>query len=240
MSDQADEGRDPAADRRLEHLAEQGNRHRFDPLLAVLRRSRSLGFLGPGEIEGHIENGLTFTAALWSVEPAGSPLGVPLRLLDLGSGGGVPGLVIAVVRDDIELVLLDAAERRTEFLAEAVQELGLGDRVDVVRGRAEEAARDAALRGRFDVVTARSFGPPSVTIECALGFVRGPGSVVLVSEPPDPTNDRWPADQLAELGVRRGALLRRGPTSVQQLDIVEPVAEALPRRTGVPARRPLF
>lgn len=240
LSDPEEEDPHTTAGRRIESSTRQEDRSWLDGLSAVLRRSRSLGFLGPGGIEAHIENGLTFTSLLPSLQPAGSQAAASLRVLDLGSGGGVPGLVMAVGRGDLEIVLLDAAQRRTDFLAQAVVELGLTDRVAVVRGRAEDAGREAAHRGRFDVVTARSFGPPSVTIECALGFVRGPGSLVLVSEPPDPSGDRWPADRLATLGVRRGSLVRRGATSVQQLEVIEPVPDSIPRRVGVPARRPLF
>ena len=149
----------------------------------VLLRSRELGFLGPGDVEAHIRNADVFLEALSSraggatasgsapdapaagdVGPPSSSPG-PARLLDLGSGGGVPGLVIAAARDDLQIVLLDAAERRTAFLEQAVAELGIGSRVTVVRGRAEELGRDPELRRRFDVVTARSFGPPAVTAE---------------------------------------------------------------------------
>ena len=80
------------------------------------------------------------------------PTGV--TLVDLGSGAGLPGLVLAIVRPDLRVTLVEPLERRTVFLQEAVEALGLGD-VEVVRGRAE------ALHGErvFDVVTSRALAP---------------------------------------------------------------------------------
>lgn len=197
----------------------------------VLERSRGLGFLGPGPVAVHLANASAFLGAV------GDRRG---RVLDLGSGGGVPGLVIGVARPDLELVLLDASQRRTTFLRRAVVELAITDRIEVVRGRAEDIARDPAHRGRYDVVTARSFGPPAVTLECGLGFLRGPGGSLFVSEPPDADPDRWPAPALREMAVVPGPLVRRGGGSVRRLDVVGDVPDRIPRRVGVPARRPLF
>ncbi|UDY34350.1 RsmG family class I SAM-dependent methyltransferase [Dermatobacter hominis] len=205
----------------------------------VLLRSRELGFLGPGEIEVHVRNADAFLTALPGRRPAG-PAVEAAQLLDLGSGGGVPGLALAAERDDLRVVLLDAAQRRTEFLEWAVGELGIADRASVVRGRAEELAHEPDLRGRFDVVTARSFGPPAVTAECAVGFLAGPGSVLLVSEPPGGDPDRWPAGPLAEIGLRPGATWEGVGATVRALEVVAGCPDRLPRRVGLPARRPLF
>jgi len=72
----------------------------------------------------------------------------------------------------------------------------LGERVRVIRSRAEVAGHDPALRFQFDLVTARGFGPPAVTAECAAGFLRVDGRLV-VSEPPEDRVSRWPSDGLA-------------------------------------------
>lgn len=75
------------------------------------------------------------------------------RLVDVGSGAGLPGIPLAVARPDLSVVLLEPLLRRFEFLVGAVEELGLAERVSVVRGRAED------LRDRYDVVTARAVAP---------------------------------------------------------------------------------
>ena len=157
----------------------------------------------------------------------------PLVALDLGSGGGLPGLVLAAHWPASRWTLLDASERRTVFLEQAAMELDLQRRVTVVRARAEEAARQPSLRGRFDLVVARSFGPPAVTAECGAGFLQVNGLLV-VSEPPDDRAARWPATELQGLGLQdRG---RQG--SMRVLQQVELAPDVVPRRVGVPAKRP--
>jgi 16S rRNA (guanine527-N7)-methyltransferase len=79
-------------------------------------------------------------------------------VVDVGSGAGLPGIVLAVARPDLTLVLVEPLERRTVFLTEAVDQLGLRARVSVVRGRAEELARSGQL-SPADVVTARAVAP---------------------------------------------------------------------------------
>jgi 16S rRNA (guanine527-N7)-methyltransferase len=218
---------------------------------SVLARSRSLGFLGPGSVRVQVEHALGFAAG-----PVG-PTGVtPRRVLDLGSGGGVPGLVLAYAWPDTEMVLMDAAARRTAFLESAVADLCLEARVRVVRARAEAAGRDAALRGRFDVVVARGFGPPAVTAECAAPFL-DVGGRLLVSDPPQEsegrsaaqgpigvehaseTPDRWPVAGLDLVGLAVEGVWA-APYHYRSLVLTGPCPDRFPRRDGVPAKRPLF
>jgi 16S rRNA (guanine527-N7)-methyltransferase len=167
-------------------------------------------------------------------------------LLDLGSGGGLPGLVLATAFPAATVVLLDSQHRRCEFLREAVDELGLGERCRVVEGRAEERAREPSLREAFDLVTARSFGPPATTAECAVGFLT-PGGCLVVTEPPtdaehpaDASTTRWPPEGLERLGLGPAEPMRRGTTTAARMILLEPVLEQWPRRTGVPSKRPLW
>ena len=196
-------------------------------LLEQLERARTLGFLGPGPAADHVEHAQGFLAALADV--AG-------RVVDLGSGGGVPGLVVASARPDLEVVLVDAMAKRCRFLRTAVAVLDLAPRVRVVEGRAEHVGR-SDLRGAADAVTARAFGPPAATAECGAPLLRV-GGRLLVSEPPDGP-DRWPADGLAILGLAPGPTLAAGPR-LRRLEQVEPCPLRFPRRDGLPAKRPLF
>jgi 16S rRNA (guanine527-N7)-methyltransferase len=201
-----------------------------DELTRILGRSRELGFLGDGPLDVHVTNGLAFL----------DDIPESAAVLDLGSGGGVPGLVVAVCRPDLTILLVDGAVRRTRFLTEAVDELGIDGRVRVALGRAEELARAPEWRHTFDVVTARSFGPPAVTAECAVGFLKGPGSLLLVSEPPMGSAGRWPADGLGSLGLVPGRRRSVEGATIQRLDAVTACSERYPRRVGIPAKRPLF
>ena len=202
-------------------------------LESVLERSRSLGFLGPGSVRAQAEHAAGFA------EVVGRP---PVRVLDLGSGGGVPGLVLADRWPDSDVVLLDVAERRCRFLEDAVAGLGWADRVRVVRARAEEGGRREDLRGRFDLVVARGFGPPPVTAECGAPFLRVGGELV-VSEPPTGGGAeqpvRWLADGVAVLGLRPAGSWQR-PFHYEAFEQAEPCPDRFPRRVGIPAKRPLF
>jgi 16S rRNA (guanine527-N7)-methyltransferase len=174
--------------------------------------------------------------------PAGG--GETPRLLDLGSGGGLPGLVLAEVWPTCTVVLLDANERRTDFLRRSVTKCGLGDRVSVVHQRAEVAGRDPALRGSFDGVVVRSFGPPAVVAECAAPFLH-PGGWLIVSEPPGSAEGaaeegaRWPAGPLAQVGLEPQEFVRT-EFGYQVLRQAEACPDRFPRRNGVPTKSPLF
>jgi 16S rRNA (guanine527-N7)-methyltransferase len=157
--------------------------------------------------------------------------------LDLGSGGGLPGLPLALARPDTSWILLDGGTSRAAFLEEAVEQLRLGDRVRVVASRAEEAGR-GELRSTLDVVVSRSFGPPAVTAECAAPFLR-PGGRLMVAEPPGGQPSRWNQTGLAQLGLSIDRQVSQ-PTAIQILIQCEPCPNRYPRRTGVPAKRPLF
>ena len=203
----------------------------FGALLAVLGRSKELGFLGPGPVEPHITRSLD---ALPLLPPW------PGRILDLGSGGGLPGLPLAVARPDVSWVLLDGSVTRGRFLRQAVSELGLEETVTVITARAEEAGRDDELRGTFDAVVARSFGAPAVTAECAAPLLRV-GGVLVVAEPPDQTDSvgRWPAEGLAVLGLEPATRVSE-PSAFQVMRQVASCPERYPRRVGIPTKRPLF
>jgi 16S rRNA (guanine527-N7)-methyltransferase len=136
-------------------------------------------------------------------------------------------------------VLLDAHGRRCEFARRAVDELGLTDRIQVIQSRAEDAARDPNLRGRFALVTARGFGPPPVTAECAVGFLV-PGGRLAVSEPPDPEPRRWPEEGLRSIGFGPAELRRTGPVGVAVTVAWAAPDERWPRVAGRPAKRPVW
>lgn len=196
-------------------------------LVEVLERARRLGVLGPGPVLDHIDHAAGFVAAVDSL-PAGDVV------IDLGSGGGVPGLVVAEARPELRLLLVDALERRCALLVEAVDRLGWRDRVEVVHGRAEDLGR-GPLRASAAAVLARSFGPPAVVAECAAPFLRV-GGLLVVSEPPE-RPERWPVDGLAQLGLEPLGPAGQGVRVLRQ---TAACPEAFPRAVGRPAKRPLF
>ena len=176
----------------------------LDDLRAALSDAQRFGFLGDRAIDDVIDHARGFVAAL-------GDLGVDEPVIDLGAGGGVPGLVIAHDRPDLRVVLLDRRTKRTDFLERVVRRLGWSERVTVIAADAAEIARSSPQQ--FGAVVARGFGPPASTLELAVRLVRSDGRIV-ISEPP--SGDRWTAATLDRLGVRRVT----GPPAVA---VFEPV-----------------
>ncbi|MBA3653781.1 MAG: class I SAM-dependent methyltransferase [Actinobacteria bacterium] len=198
-----------------------------------MEAAQERGFLGPAPVEEHWRHALGFAAAI-----AGSETKMPSTALDLGAGGGVPGLALAEHWPSSRWTLLDAELRRVRFLAEAVEDLGWGQRVTVVHARAEEAAR-TDMRGSVELVCARSFGSPAVTAECGAPFLRV-GGVLVVSDPPSGGGDRWPAAGVAELGLDVSAHVAVDGGHFTVLRQAQPTPEKYPRRPSARTRHPLF
>ena len=198
-------------------------------LLMVFEAAKEEGALGPSPVDEHLKHALAWAEILPE----------PKRFVALGSGGGVPGLILAMLFPDSEAVLIDARRRRSANLEISVHTLGLGERVSVLCARAEEAGRDPDLRGGFDLVVARSFGSPAITAECAAPFLAVGGSLS-VSEPPSASDDRWQLDGLKSLGLAKPELHRIGEAGfmVSQLETLCP--DRYPRRNGMPEKRPLW
>lgn len=204
----------------------------------LLAEARALGFLGPGPLEPQIEHARGFVAVGRRLSPGSS-----VRLADLGSGGGLPGLVVATEWPEVTLTLIEAQGRRAAFLRRAVEHLGLEARAFVLEERAEVSGRQIGLREGFDGVLARSFGRPAVLAECAAPLLKV-GAWLLVSEPPRPAREdeggnRWPPRPLLQFGLQPAEVVREG-FEYRVLRQVEACPERFPRRNGVPAKKPLF
>lgn len=155
----------------------------------TLRRAQRFGFLGSRPIPEAIAHARRFVDALADVRGS---------VVDLGSGGGLPGLVLAVDRPDLSIALVDRRQKRTDFLEQATARLGVGDRVSVHCGDARQFATEHA--DSFDAVTARGFGPPEMTLRIA-AQCRSSGGLIVISEPP--SGDRWDDDLVISLGLTR-------------------------------------
>jgi 16S rRNA (guanine527-N7)-methyltransferase len=130
------------------------------------------GLIGPREVprlwDRHLGN------SAWVVLPAPGLVPVGAEVADVGSGAGLPGLVWAIVRPDLRVTLIEPLLRRATFLSEAAAELELGDRVAVVRDRAEHVAGERA----FDVVTARAVAPLERLLGWTLPLLRDHGQLL--------------------------------------------------------------
>jgi 16S rRNA (guanine527-N7)-methyltransferase len=202
-------------------------------LYRALEESRARGFLGPVAIETQIEHASGFIR-VWD-DFSSDP---PTQYLDLGSGGGLPGLVL-FEHWGSPTTFLDSMIKRTNFLDEVLGWEGAPSGGQVINGRAEELSRDSDLEGQFSLVTARSFGPPAVTAECAVRFL-SVGGLLIVSEPPnDDEIDRWNPSALGQLGLHSEGRVRHG-AAFHVLRKVRPTPDRYPREIGTPGKNPLF
>jgi 16S rRNA (guanine527-N7)-methyltransferase len=199
----------------------------------VLLESQQLGFLGPGPVDEHLRHSQGFVDVAQQALP-----GAPAIYVDLGTGGGVPGLFCALAWPNAQVSLIDANVRRCAALRAWIPKLGLAGRVSVVEGRAEESARATTFRERADVVTARGLAAPAPTAEIGAAFTRM-GGILVVSDPPEQQPLRWPPEPLAELGFAATSVeVEAGHYAVLRKE--SPLPERFPRAVGRPAKRPLW
>jgi 16S rRNA (guanine527-N7)-methyltransferase len=184
------------------------------------------GLIGPAETARLWDRHLINCAAIADLVPR------PSTLVDLGSGAGLPGLVLAMLLPDVQVVLLEPMERRVLFLAECVRELDLRN-VTIRRSRAEDAAGEFAA----DVVTARAVAPLDRLAGLAVGLVR-PGGLVLAIKGAGAAREVARATPvLRRLGVRDERVMIAGGAG-SAATVVLFTAGPARGRAGRPARPP--
>jgi 16S rRNA (guanine527-N7)-methyltransferase len=94
-----------------------------------------------------------------------------LQVADIGTGGGLPGLALAIARPGTDFTLIDSRQKKIEAVQEVVDELGL-ENVHTVSGRFERLAHDTKFRKKFDIVTARAVAPLPTLLEYVAGFLK--------------------------------------------------------------------
>ncbi len=162
-------------------------------------------------------------------------------VVDVGSGGGLPGLPLKIARPSLSVTLVEADQAKAAFLVRACAALGLAD-IGVVARRAEEVGRDPLYREHFDVAVARALAPMPVLAELCLPLVRVGGRLLAQkTETEDLDASARSIDALggALRGVASARSAARSSGTVVIVDKVRPTPAAYPRRPGVPARRPL-
>ena len=198
---------------------------RFVHLLATAGVER--GLIGPREAGRLWERHLITCAVLSEAVPENA------TVVDIGSGAGLPGLVLAIVRPDLKITLLEPLLRRTTFLIEAVEDLGLKN-VEVVRGRAEEVAKHFEV----DVVTARAVAPLDRLATWGMPLLRVGGELLALKGERAALELEEAAPVLRKLGVRTAELLMVGQGKVDPpTTLVRLVAERAPERTGKKKRK---
>lgn len=153
--------------------------------------ARRDGALGSAPLPHLLRHAAGFIPAAWRVRP-------PDTLVDLGSGVGVPGLLLALLMPGCAVTLVDARARRCDWARLAAVACGAADRVTVRVARLEELARQADARGGFAAAVARSLGPPPEVFELGLPLLRR--DALLVASVDAAGYRRWEKASLAQWG----------------------------------------
>jgi 16S rRNA (guanine527-N7)-methyltransferase len=185
-----------------------------------------------------------FLDSLTVVQALKLPLTKGMKLIDVGTGAGIPGIPLKILLPEIELVLLDATKKKTGFLEHITEKLKIKN-TGVVVGRAEEVARRTEYRQKFDMVLSRAVAELSVLVELTLPFCAVGGRFIAQKK----------GDIETEIQAARQAILLLGGELVdvktvelsefsdkRQLVVIHKVGETpaqYPRRPGIPAKRPL-
>jgi len=185
----------------------------------------------------HFLDSLTVTLA-W-------PPATGSRLIDVGTGAGIPGIPLKIVFPAIRLVLLEAVSKKVAFLQHILQKLGLDD-VEIVVGRAEEVAHLAQYREQFDLVLSRAVAPLPTVVELTLPFCALGGSFIAQKKGDIDLEIAQAAKAISLLGgrlreVRKVDLAefadKRHLVVIDKMSLTPP---KYPRRPGIPAKRPLL
>ena len=183
----------------------------------------------------HVLDSLTLLP--WVLEMR-EKIGENMRLLDVGSGGGLPGLIIACVQPDLSITLLETTGKKARFLAETAEALGL-DRVQVANDRAETMGRDPVQRESYHIVTARAVGPLNVLAEYTVPLAHPDGLVLAIKGAKAEAEIEEAKQALYKL---HASVITVHPTSTGRIIVIEknrPVPRLYPREVGEPKRRPL-
>lgn len=169
---------------------------------------------------------------------------LPLKgeVIDIGTGGGVPGLVLALARPDLSFVLTDSASKKTRWVSELVERLDLKN-VEVVTSRLELLGREKRFRERFDAVTAKALASLNVLVEFAFPLLKV-GGRLLAYKGPALVEEIAQADfALQELGGRvhrcSSYIIADKTFAICEVLKLNSTSSEYPRRDGIPQKKPL-
>lgn len=193
----------------------------------------------------HFLDSLTLASPALRGDPAGKPFDLSkASLIDIGAGAGFPGLPLKILYPQIRVTLVESVGKKAAFLSEVAKQLGLTD-VTVLTGRAEEIGQSREHREKYDLATGRAVAALAVLAEYCLPLVRV-GGLFIAPKKGELAEEIRSAEKAIQVlgGQLRASLSFHLPDEEdrRQLIVVEKIAKTpanYPRRTGLPAKRPL-
>ncbi len=183
--------------------------------------------------------------SLWPLHQELETATAPRRCIDVGTGGGFPGLAVAIALPGAQLTLVDSVGRKTTAVLAMAEAIGIKDRVTVRTERVELTGRDPSCRGHFDLAMARAVAAAPVVAEYLVPLLRNEGEALLYRGRWS-VNDQQELEQaLAPLKARiraRDALelpAGKGMRHLLRLQATGPCPKTYPRAVGLPAKLPL-
>jgi 16S rRNA (guanine527-N7)-methyltransferase len=193
--------------------------------------------------EGQVKHFLDSLTVVLALKPPVD--GEGLRLIDVGTGAGMPGIPLKILLPGISLVLLDATAKKAAFLRHIRQKLGLDD-VEIIVGRAEDVAREALYREKFGLVLSRAVASLSTLVELTLPFCAIDGRFIAQKKGGVDSEINRAARAIGLLG---GELREVRKITIEEftderwlvvIDKVSVTPPQYPRRPGIPAKKPLL
>jgi 16S rRNA (guanine527-N7)-methyltransferase len=168
-----------------------------------------------------------------------------LKVIDVGSGAGFPGLPIGIALPNLKLVLLEATARKAQFLGHIVTELGLKN-IEIVTGRAEDVAHDDAYREKFDIAVSRAVASLPVLAELLLPFCTVGGRMIAPKKGDISQEISRSSSAMNALGGKLNQVREieleefRDSRRLVIIDKIRKTPDKYPRRPGIPAKRPIL
>lgn len=210
----------------------------LDALLTANQRINLTGIREPEQAwRRHIIDSLTLLPGL-------EPLADGAAVIDVGSGGGLPGMPLAIARPDLRFSLLEATGKKAGFLRQTAESLGLAH-VRVQHNRAETLGQDAAHRQQYDAAVCRAVGPMAELLEYTLPLIRVEGFLLAMKGPTLEAELAAASDALAELGAGDIAVFEAYPQSfnihtlIVHIQKARPTPRTYPRPPGTPRHDPI-
>lgn len=166
------------------------------------------------------------------------------RVIDIGTGGGLPGMPLAIARPDLKIVLMDSTGKKTTFLEECAAQLGLSN-VTVLHTRAERAGQDPDHRSQYDVAICRAIGVMSELLEYAMPLLKVGGRLLAMKGPKAEQELEVAGDALTILGAGSVQVIEAYPEGFELNTVIvevtkdQPTPDEYPRLPGIPHQSPL-